>query len=179
VDEKKSYISHETLNSVAALLGVALAVLSLALQLHDRTQESVERFIVQPAISSQGELEIGVINVGRRDTWIRYVSVNFYDEAGKLLDGRLSVKPPPDDAVQLLPKQVLAFRSSYQESKVPSGAVYGEISVGTSLGDVPSLYVSIDFFHPERTEAYGLFARRKDGMLWRLPAPAQILQEFQ
>ena len=146
--DKRKASSHEVLNSIVATAGLLLAVLSLGIQLNDRLKEDAESVEVQPT-SGVDEVSVGIVNTSRKEIWLRAIRINFIDERGNTLrDGGIQVKPPPEGAIRLAPKQVEVFVAALDENQVPDEALCANIVVGTSLGFLTDYYVNADLYRP-------------------------------
>jgi hypothetical protein len=169
-----SRLSHDWVNSFASAFAVLVALLSLGLTLYDRAQAAEEYLVVQPAVLAGGEdLRIGVINAGKREVWLRYLAVRFFDNADNEIGDQITVKPPPHEAILLAPTEVKLFYGAYSKAKIPDDAVYVEIAIGTTLSDIPCLLVKADFFRAI-PEEYGLVSKF-EGAIWRIPRRDQVV----
>lgn len=145
---KKRGFSHEVLNTIVATAGLLLAVVSLGIQLNDRLNEDVESVEVQPT-GGVNDGSVGIVNTSRRDIWLRAIRIEFVDDRGNTLrHGAIQVKPPPEGATRLAPKQVEVFDVSFDAGQIPDNALCANIVVGTSLGFLTDYYVTADIYRP-------------------------------
>ncbi|HEX4952806.1 MAG TPA: hypothetical protein VF017_05355 [Thermoanaerobaculia bacterium] len=144
--QQKTRFFHETLNSIVATAGLLLASMSLGIQLTDRVQEDRESVEVEPSVGTD-HVTVGIANTSRKDIWLRWIRIEFVDDLGDILrDAAIQVKPPPEGAMQLAPKQVEVFSVTFNDRQVPDEALCAQIVVGTTLGFLTDYYVTADLF---------------------------------
>jgi hypothetical protein len=143
---KNKRLSHEALNSAMAAAGLLLAILSLGMQLKDRLDEDRERVDVQPMVGHT-EVAVGIVNIGHKDIWLRAVRIEFLDAHGNdLRSGAIQVKPPPEGAMRMVPKQVEVFTAPFSHDQVPESAVCAQVIVATTVSFLTDYRVTADLF---------------------------------
>lgn len=82
-------------------------------------------------LPEEDAFQVTVLNTGRREVYLQYVALGFFDESGEHF-ADLRLKPPPLGQLEIKPGRSVHLSTPFAPEDVPRKATYAVIRIGTS-----------------------------------------------